>query len=206
MKSFAQAYQDLYVLAMLGKKTMGTYMDIGCYVPKDGNNTYLLDMEFQWDGISIDKDNFNFQSEPRRGHFVKCDATLPYPIEAFELRGKITPSGKMDYLSLDVDEATNDALVPALIFSKYSIITIEHDLYARGIENQDYQRKILSNHGYVLHVPNVHIPHNPDLIFEDWWISPELAESNPQLTEGSHDAEEVIKKLWLEKFNEEAPI
>jgi hypothetical protein len=203
MNSFAQAYQDLYVLSVLDKKRNGTYLDIGCYVPKEGNNTHLLDSEFGWDGLNIDKSDFNFSCGGRTGRFVKCNATEPYPVEAFEIRDKLSPVMKIDYLSLDVDEDTNNALLPALVFAKYSVITIEHDLYARGIENQKYQRNLLRNHGYALHVPDVFFPNNPQLVFEDWWLSPELASKNPQLTEGPHDAAAVVQNLWLEKFGED---
>ncbi len=203
MISFSQAAQDLYVIAMLGMKQYGSYLDIGCYVPKEGNNTYLLDTAFGWDGISIDNHPHDYHLEPRRGNFILHDATQPYPQEAHEKRNRIAKDGVIDYLSLDADEATNAALPVALAFARYRIITIEHDLYARGKEWQQVQRDQLNEAGYVLHVPNVHITGKPEMVFEDWWLSPQLfLEWDIQFTEGPHDAESVVKSLWLEKFGE----
>ncbi len=202
MTSFAQAYQDLYALAMLDRKRDGTYLDIGCYVAKDGNNTFLMDRDYGWDGISVDLYDFNFRSEMRRGHFLTLDATQHYPSLMYHLRDTIAKDGIIDYLSLDVDEATNEALRVALNFSKYRVITVEHDVYARGEEERQRQRNQLTEAGYILHVPSVHIPNDASLIFEDWWISQEISGGVHIYDQGPHDAAKVVQDLWLSKFGE----
>ena len=49
--------QDLFVLSVLDKKIEGTYVEIGSAWPIKSNNTYLLESEFYWQGISFDNDS-----------------------------------------------------------------------------------------------------------------------------------------------------
>lgn len=173
MTRYSQAGQDLFVLKMLGNKRNGTYLDIGSYVSRHGSNTFLLDQEFDWDGICVDLFDFNSLEGRKRGTFILHDATKPYPEAMFEARARLgepIESGyKFDYLSLDVDEATNAALALALAFARYRVITIEHDVYARGKEQQQYQRDLILGAGYQLTVPDVALPSMPSIIFEDWY-------------------------------------
>jgi len=198
MTTYAQAFQDLFVVAMLGGKRDGSYLDVGCFDPVEGNNTHLLDTEFGWDGMSIDHVEQSFGMSGRRGTFVHADATQPPSERMCRIRDRIAPDGLIDYLSLDVDEATNQALPIFLDFAKYKIITIEHDVYARGTEQQEEQRKLLYDNGYVLQCPDVHLQGKPELVFEDWWCVPELKMAGIEL---GHDAHEIVKKIWLHKYN-----
>ena len=45
--------EDLVVNNFFKNKTNGTYVDVGCYHPIDGNNTHLL-FKNGWNGINID--------------------------------------------------------------------------------------------------------------------------------------------------------
>lgn len=201
MKNYSQSYQDLFVLAALNKKRDGTFLDVGCFAPKDDNNTYLLESEFGWTGLCVDLKDCGVIGS-RSAKFIQHDATLVYPDEAEAFLDSISPDGRLDYLSLDVDEATNAAIIPAVTFAEFSVITIEHDLYARGKEQQHFQRLTLSELGYILVVPDVHPPGRPELVFEDWWVSPDIAVGIPQLFVGPNDAKEVVETLWLAKFGE----
>jgi hypothetical protein len=53
-KSYSQAGQDLFVLAMLQNKRYGTYLEIGAGHPKFGSNSYALERYFGYTGVSID--------------------------------------------------------------------------------------------------------------------------------------------------------
>jgi hypothetical protein len=198
MNSYAQAFQDLFVVAMLGGKRNSSYLDVGCFDPVEGNNTQLLDVDFGWDGMSIDHVEQSFGMSGRRGTFIHADATQPPSERMCRIRDRIAPDGVIDYLSLDVDEDTNKALPHLLDFARYRVITIEHDVYARGVEQQEEQRKMLYDKGYVLQCPDVHMQGQPELVFEDWWCAPEIAMIGPEL---GHDAHEIVKKIWLHKYN-----
>lgn len=101
-ESFSQAYQDLFVRLMTNFKSGGTYLEIGASDPRDNSNTYLLERDLKWTGISIEIDEelsklFNLE---RLNTCMCVDATL-FGYEDF-LISKF-PSRKIDYLSLDID-------------------------------------------------------------------------------------------------------
>jgi hypothetical protein len=54
--NYSQAAQDLFVLSCLSGKTNGTFLDLGCSHPTNINNTFLLEKDFNWSGLSIDID------------------------------------------------------------------------------------------------------------------------------------------------------
>ena len=52
-KSYSMFGEDLIIDKIFKNKKKGTYVDVGCYHPIDGNNTYLL-FKRGWNGINID--------------------------------------------------------------------------------------------------------------------------------------------------------
>ena len=52
-KSYSMFGEDLVVQEIFKNKKKGYYVDVGCYHPIDGNNTYLL-YKKGWTGINID--------------------------------------------------------------------------------------------------------------------------------------------------------
>ena len=52
-KSYSMLGEDLVINNFFKNKTNGTYVDVGCYHPIDGNNTHLL-FRNGWNGINID--------------------------------------------------------------------------------------------------------------------------------------------------------
>ena len=75
-KNYSQIYQDLFVLSMTDGKMNGTYLEIGSGDPVYGNNTYLLEQNYNWSGISIDINEKSYQSfnEKRRNQCICKDA------------------------------------------------------------------------------------------------------------------------------------
>ena len=52
-KSYSMFGEDLIIKKIFKNKKNGFYVDVGCYHPIDGNNTYLL-YKKGWTGINID--------------------------------------------------------------------------------------------------------------------------------------------------------
>ena len=52
-RSYSMLGEDLIVEKFFKNKKNGFYVDVGCYHPIDGNNTYLLSKK-GWSGINID--------------------------------------------------------------------------------------------------------------------------------------------------------
>ena len=169
--------QDLFVLSVLDKKIEGTYVEIGSAWPIKSNNTYLLESEFYWQGISFDNDSsfvneFNYI---RKNQCVLADATELDYSAIFEECGLNT---HIDYLQLDIDPPDNTFKVLNLIdFNKYSfsVITYEHDLSAGGKSERLESRKILESYGYTRVISDVM---HGDTIFEDWYINEKYMPNN----------------------------
>ena len=53
-QSYSQIGQDLFVVAMTRGKCEGSFLEIGAGHPTQGNNTYLLETEYGWSGVSIE--------------------------------------------------------------------------------------------------------------------------------------------------------
>jgi hypothetical protein len=169
LNNYSQAGQDLFVLSCLNGKENGTFLDFGCYHPIDINNTYLLEKEFSWSGLSFDInqqmiDEFHVRSS--KAYAVNC-----LEIQ-FDNLIKDANTNKFDYLSLDLEPAltTLDCL-KTIPFDKleFSIITFEHDFYRFGDFCRDQSRKLLQQAGYKLICSNVK---NVNNIFEDWYYNP----------------------------------
>ena len=171
--SYAQAHQDLFVRFMLGFKRAGRYLEIGAAEPKQSSNTYILEAELGWRGVSLEI------SQPLVDEFVKqrsnpclcADAiTLDYPKMLVE-HGF---SRQIDYLSLDIDPAavTYEALtrLPWADY-RFSVITYEHDMYESGTEYMLKSRAYLQDLGYVRVVSNVKCRGRD---FEDWYVDPKV--------------------------------
>ena len=51
--NWSQSMQDIFVLSMLDGKKNGVYVEIGADQPRVINNTYLLENNFDWSGVSL---------------------------------------------------------------------------------------------------------------------------------------------------------
>jgi FkbM family methyltransferase len=70
--SYSQARQDVFVLSHYSF-SWGSFLDIGCGLPKEINNTYLLE-KHGWKGVSIDIKDLNKEWENRETEFIQADA------------------------------------------------------------------------------------------------------------------------------------
>jgi len=52
--SQARENQDRFALAILDSKENGTYVEVGGYLPIEWSNTFMLEREFGWTGISLE--------------------------------------------------------------------------------------------------------------------------------------------------------
>ena len=60
--SYSQVFQDLFVIYLLNQKKNGYFIEIGVGNGVDLSNTYLLEKNYNWDGILCEPDIRNFDS------------------------------------------------------------------------------------------------------------------------------------------------
>jgi tetratricopeptide (TPR) repeat protein len=178
--NFSQIYQDMFVLSMYNGKSDGAYLEIGAGHYDYGNNTYLLEKDFNWNGISIDinKHYTDIFNNNRENNCLCADATK---IDYLELLDNNYGSTNIDYLQLDCDppNITFDILTK-IPFNKYKfgVITYEHDFYNDTTgKYREKSREFLKEKGYKLIAGNIS-PYKDNYPFEDWWIHPELIDEN----------------------------
>lgn len=166
----SQSGQDVFAWKQCGCKNDGTFVDIGCNHPTENNNTSFLEGR-GWTGICVDIAPFNYSH--RTAEFIQADATKVVPeIERF-LNSK---NREIDYLSMDADDASFDALARLVPFSKFKVITVEHDSYRVGPDIQNKIHEFLTHFGYVRKVKDVKAPRCDGMPwseqpYEDWYCA-----------------------------------
>jgi hypothetical protein len=171
--NYSQAYQDMFVLSMLDGKRNGTFVEIGTLHPTDISNTYLLENEYDWRGISIDINPIAGYDQLRSSKLIVEDALKINYSQLFKDYG--LPK-HIDYLQLDIEPPINTLECLKLIpFDEYtfSIITFETDSYYSGNSISDISRKIFRDNNYeaiALDICNADINYP----FEDWYVNPQF--------------------------------
>lgn len=180
-KNFSQSYQDIFVLTMTNGKKNGYFLEIGAGDSISINNTYLLEKEFAWQGVSIDIEKNSEKSYFNRDKtkFILQDAlTIDYD----KILNNNFSGNVIDYLQIDIEPQWNSLNCLKLIpFDKwqFSVITFETDLYdpkiskKKSLENREESRDFFKNKGYDLIVGNVCNLSETDP-FEDWYVNSNL--------------------------------
>ena len=175
--------QEQFVLELLNYKKNGYYVELGAFHSTLGSNTYHLESDYDWNGVSFEID------EKRKEEFISnrknpCagDALKFNYISYFEENN--FPK-QIDYLQVDIDNGYDIDCKPfgnhyttllglisvPLSLYRFTIITFEHDtnMYFRNKGMRDAQREILDCLGYTLVVREQH---------EDWWVDSNIIPIN----------------------------
>lgn len=173
----SQARQDEFVYTvlydLLGKQDAGYYLEIGAGEPIYINNTYFLEKNCGWQGLSIDISDelMSRWYAVRSNSLLSKDATQLDYCSILEGFPRV-----IDYLSLDIDDYYDTVLKKVMHSNHiFKIITIEHDAYRYGDFYRTKEREILTALGYDLLCADVS---NSGLAFEDWWIYPDFFPSD----------------------------
>ena len=179
-KNFSESYQDMFVLSMLDGLSNGTYLEIGSCRPFYGNNTALLESQFNWKGISLDIDpKFVDQFNQERKNLCIRDDAISIDWKFYLKSNKF--SNIIDYLQIDCEpaESSYQALLN-IPFDEYTfkVITFEHDYYVdRSSDVRAKSREFLINKGYTLVVNDISPSQGKP--YEDWWVRSDLID--PQI-------------------------
>ena len=179
----SQALQDLFVINILQNKEGGTFVEIGSNHPIIGNNSCMLEKEYNWRGLMIEYDPSYEQlyKELRPNSIYRIgDARF------IDFRGILDTNAfpsNIDYLQIDLD-ADNKSTLDTLVlldntcFDKYKFatVTFEHDIYRGDYFNtRELSREIFKKRGYELVFPDVTLFFEGRYCpFEDWYVHPDL--------------------------------
>jgi hypothetical protein len=184
-----QAFADRFVLNCTNFKTNGYFLELGSRDYKKNNNTYILEKEFNWQGVMVERvASHKKEYELNRQnsvHLMKDATTINYR-HIFESNNY---PKNLDFLQLDLEVLDNTALKTLLKINKellndykFAVVTMEHDIFT-GIDNaintRLKSREILEERGYycvfedIIDDPKAYLS-SPDCPYEDWWVHPDL--------------------------------
>lgn len=174
--------QEEFVINVSKQKENGYYVELGAFHSKNGSNTYKLENQYGWKGVSFEieeerRAEFNLnRKNPCEGDALNFDY-LKY------FRDNNFPK-QIDYLQVDIDGGYDGHGRPAanqyttfhglialpLTQYRFNVITFEHDanMYYKNTFMRDMQRELLDSLGYSLVVREIH---------EDWWVDPSVIPS-----------------------------
>ena len=172
-----QALQDKFVLKILKNKKNGFFLEIGSRDPKEINNTYILEKNFDWKGIMVEYDLkwLDLYKKERKNSFHIMEDATKINYKKFFVDNNIPLN--LDYLQIDL-EANNGSTINTLkkldneILEEYKFatVTFEHDVYhTNNFNTRKISRDIFKKHGYVCVFKDVDL-------FEDWYVHPELVD------------------------------
>jgi hypothetical protein len=172
----SQAGQDRFVVSLLDGQRNGFFLDIGANNPIEINNTFVLETELGWHGLSVDNSLASMEAfeKKRKTAFMLSDASQPQDwLGALAVAQGVaglpeTAPSVVDYLSLDVDEATLSCMRNLPWGSvRFRVMTIEHDRYRFGLERAMEMQDILHRQGYFVLCTDVC---DKGLPFEMWAV------------------------------------
>ena len=193
-KTYSQAGQDLLALWVNDKKKNGYYIEFGGQDPIKDNNTFLLESEYEWRGLTFElkEELVSYFNWSRKNICIQGDATK---FDYQDLFSQNNVPKLVDYLQVDIEPAEASLeILKKIPFDHYqfSVITFEHDRYGVGDSVRNESRDFLASKGYIMLAKDVL---HDGKEFEDWWISSEkLSRVGPNPFERM-DSFEVIKKL-----------
>lgn len=175
-----QAQQDKFVLNLLNFKKNGFFIEIGSNDPISINNTFILEKNYNWNGIMIEYDPryLDLYKIHRQNsiHIINDARNINYK----ELFINNNVPNNIDYLQIDLEVDNRSTLTTLELLDnqvldtyKFATITFEHDIY-RGnfFDTKFISRNIFKNRGYIPIFTNIN---NGGInSFEDWYIHPDL--------------------------------
>lgn len=179
-KDMGLGHPENFVIDILDKKRNGYYVELGAYHSQIVSNTYQLEKDYDWNGVSFEiVPKFHEEiSANRKNPCILGDATQFNYTKYFEENN--FPK-QIDFLQVDIDGGYNDLGRPTsnpnlsllglislpLNTYRFSVITFEHDArtYFKLKSQRDASREILDSLGYSLVVKAPH---------EDWWVDPNV--------------------------------
>jgi hypothetical protein len=159
----SQIGQDKWVLEVLKEKRDGIFVDIGGGHPVQINNTYILEKQYDWTGISVDigpphthgctdmsMDEYTRFWDSQRSTPIICNDALN--IDYSHLFKEHNLPRNINYLSLDLEPPmrTYECLLKIPLDEYiFDAITFETDYY-REQRTQEPSRQLLRQAGYIL--------------------------------------------------------
>lgn len=177
----SQAKQDEFTLAVLKNKKNGWWLELGGNDPVQISNTYCLEHDFGWQGITVEMDSKwlpTYQEKRPRMHPIISNATLVDYAARLQF---LSAPKQMDYLQIDLEPSNRSTLTCLEILDRtvmdeytFGVVTFEHDFYTGNHHNtREASRFIFERRGYIKLFSDVYC-YTEQQLFEDWYVHPSV--------------------------------
>ena len=187
---FSQSGQDQFAYNISGLG--GFYLEIGAHHPIINSNTFKLEKECNWKGVSIEFDKSfipDWEKYPERKNKVIWDDA--FSVDYYSLKKQIGTPKRINYLSCDIEPPENTFNILKKIIDAglvFDFISFEHDKYNEGNKYDDLSYDFLSINDYKVAIKDVYSRNKKNKIYETWYVHKEIS------------FEEINYKTWKEKF------
>lgn len=187
---FSQSGQDQFAYNISGLK--GFYLEIGAHHPIINSNTYKLEKECHWEGISIEFDKSfipEWEKYPERKNKIIWDDA--FGIDYNLLHKQIETPKRINYLSCDIEPPENTFNILKKIIKAglvFDFISFEHDKYYEGNKYDELSYDFLSKYDYKVAVKDVYSRDKKNKVYETWYVHKEIC------------FKEISYKKWREEY------
>ena len=173
---FSQSGQDQFAYNISGNN--GIYLEIGTHHPLVNNNTYNLEVECGWKGLSVEFDKsfkkYWDNSEKRNNPIIWEDA---FKIDYLTSFNEYAFPKRINYLSCDIEPPKNTLEILKKIIElglSFDFISFEHDLYSSGDKYEKLSYDFLLSRGYKIGIRDVYSRSKKYKIYETWFINEDI--------------------------------
>jgi hypothetical protein len=173
---YSEAGQDIFALNLIGKN--GTYLEVGGFKPKLDSNTYILETQNNWKGITIEfKKELQslWSSCKERKNRIYFEDALKFDYKT-ALEENNLPL-HLNYLSCDIDPRDKTFAALKKILKEglsFDFISFEHDDYTSDVSYHKLVSEYLIPKGYKIAVNNIYPKNKKNKIFETWFVSSKI--------------------------------
>jgi hypothetical protein len=194
--SYSQAAQDAVVNALIPEPS--TFIDCGCGAAISISNTYGLE-QIGWRGLLVDNSREAYDDcvATRKSRCIHDDATK---IDWWRELSAYPPTAggfQIGYLSLDIDEASADALNEILNAAlRFRVLTVEDDSYRHGDRLREPMRALLTKFGYDIFASDV--CSDDGLPYEMWACEPALSRAADRFRSSNMKWRDILRQGGIE--------
>ena len=173
---YSEAGQDIFALNLIGKN--GTYLEVGGFKPKLDSNTYILETQNNWRGITIEfKKELQslWSSCKERKNRIYFEDALKFDYKT-ALEENNLPL-HLNYLSCDIDPRDKTFAALEKILKEglsFDFISFEHDDYTSDESYHKLASEYLIPKGYKIAVNNIYPKNKKNKIFETWFVNSKI--------------------------------
>lgn len=170
---YSQSGQDQFAYNLSGLN--GFYLEIGAHHPIINSNTFKLEKDCNWKGLSIEYDK-SYKDDwdkciDRKNEVIWDDA---FNIDFSLLAQQKNFPNKINYLSCDIEPASNTFKILKKIIKSgisFDYISFEHDKYNEGSIYEKLALEFLSKNDYKVAIKDVYSRNKKQKIYETWFVN-----------------------------------